>query len=107
MVTVLVVGLIGYLGYGNKEKIAVLVQNVGRKPVPRADLGGAIDIPAGQFYYQDGQSIVLPQFDIDPTEVTIWQYAEFLAAVGESREYDHPDQPADKSHRNSQWDRMY
>jgi hypothetical protein len=107
VLTVLVAGLIGYIGYENKERLAGLVQSIGRKPVARADFGGAIGIPAGQFYYQDGHLIVLPQFDIDPTEVTIWQYAEFLAAVGESHEYDHPNQPADKSHRNSQWDRMY
>ena len=83
------------------------MQSIGRKPVDRADLGGPIGIPAGRFYYQDGQSIVLPQFDIDPTEVMIWQYAEFLAAVGESHEYDHPDQPEDKSHHNPQWDQLY
>ena len=101
---VLVAGLIGYLGYDHKGKLDRLVQGIGRKPVARADFGGAITIPAGQFYYQDGRSIVLPQFEIDRTEVTIWQYAEFLEAVGESHEYDHPDQPAEKSHRNSQWD---
>jgi len=104
---VLVAGLIGYVGFDNKEKLAGLVQSIGRKPVERVDFGGAIIIPAGQFYYQDGQSIELPQFDIDPTEVTIRQYAEFLAAVGESHEYDHPDQPVAKSHRNSQWDQLY
>jgi hypothetical protein len=104
---VLVAGLIGYIGYENKETLASLVQGIDRKSVAQVDFGRAIRIPAGPFYYQDGQSIVLPQFTIDPTEVTIWQYAEFLAAVGESREFDHPDQPEDKSHRNWQWDRFY
>ncbi len=104
---VLVAGLIGYIGFDNKEKFAGLVQSTGRKPVDRADFGGPIIIPSGRFYYQDGQSIVVPQFDIDPTEISIWQYAEFLAAVGESHEYDHPDQPVAKSHRNSQWDQIY
>jgi len=104
---VMVAGLIGYIGYDHKDEVTGLVQSIGSKPVVRAGFGSAIGIPGGLFYYQDGQSIVLPQFDIDPTEVTIWQYAEFLAAVGESHEYDHPDEPADKSHRNLQWDRMY
>lgn len=51
--------------------------------------------------------IALPQFSIDPTEVTIWQYAEFLAAAGESHEYDQPYQPVEKGHRNEQWDQLY
>jgi hypothetical protein len=104
---VLVAGLIGYLGYDHKGKLDRLMQGIGRKPVARADFGGSITIPAGQFYYQDGRLIVLPQFEIDRTEVAIWQYEEFLEAVGESHEYDHPDQPAEKSHRNSHWDRIY
>ena len=104
VLTVVVAGLIGYIGYDHQDKLAGLVQ---RKPVVPTSIGGAIGIPAGQFYFQDGQSIFLPRFDIDPIEVTIWQYEEFLAAVGESHEYDHPEQPAEKSHRNSKWDQLY
>jgi hypothetical protein len=107
VLAMLVVGFVGRLGYLNREMIAGAVQGVGRKSVTRADYGGAIGIPAGPFFYQDGQSVVLPQFNIDPTEVSIWQYAEFLAAVGESHEYDHVDQPLNKSHRNPQWDQLY
>jgi formylglycine-generating enzyme required for sulfatase activity len=103
----LLVALVGYVCYGSREKIQSLLQSFGRKPVARREYQGMINIPAGQFYYQDGQLISLPQFNIDPVEVTIWQYAEFLAAVGESREYDHPDQPIEKSHRNQQWDQLY
>jgi hypothetical protein len=106
-VAVVAAGLIGFLGYDRKEELTGLVQSSARKPVAHVDLGGPIGIPAGQFYYQDGQSVVLPQFNIDPTEVVIWQYAEFLAAVGESHGYDHPDQPPGKSHRNPQWDQLY
>jgi Sulfatase-modifying factor enzyme 1/Domain of unknown function (DUF4388) len=105
--SVLVAGVIGYIVYSNKAKLADLVRSVGRRSVVHADFGSAIEIPGGQFYYQDGRVIVLPQFDIDPTEVSIWQYAEFLAAVGDSHEYDHPDQPVEKSHHNARWDRMY
>jgi Sulfatase-modifying factor enzyme 1/Domain of unknown function (DUF4388) len=104
---VLVAGLIGYIAYNSKAKLVGFAQSIGRRRVAHAEFGGPIRIPGGPFYYQDGQLVVLPQFDIDPTEVAIWQYAEFLAVVGESREYDHPDQPVDKSHHNSQWDRLY
>jgi len=103
----LLVALGGYVCYDSREKIQSLLQSFGRKPVARREYQGTINIPSGQFYYQDGQLISLPQFNIDPIEVTIWQYAEFLAAVGESREYDHPDQPIEKSHRNQQWDQLY
>ena len=103
----LLVALMGYLCYGSREKIQSLLQSFGGKPVARQAYQSAINIPAGQFYYQDGQLISLPQFNIDPIEVRIWQYAEFLAAVGESREYDHPDQPIEKGHRNQQWDQLY
>jgi len=104
---VLLIALMGYLGYGSRDLIESLVYGFGKKPVVRSDNGGSISIPAGQFYFQDGQLITLPQFGIDPIEVTIWQYAEFLAAAGESHEYDHPDQPVEKSHRNEQWDQLY
>jgi Sulfatase-modifying factor enzyme 1/Domain of unknown function (DUF4388) len=107
LLTFMAAGLIGYISYEYKEKLADFTRGIGKKTVIHADSRGAIRIPAGQFYYQDGQSIVLPQFDIDATEVAIWQYAEFLAAVGESHEYDHPEQPVGKSHRNSQWDQIY
>lgn len=107
VMTMLVAGLIGYIGYDKKDELAWLMQSVAKKPVLHAELDGPLGIPAGQFYYQDGQAIVLRQFNIDRTEVMIWQYAEFLAAVGESHEYDHPDQPEDKSHHNPQWDQLY
>ena len=104
---VLLVALMGCLGYDNRDIIESLIHGFGKKQVVRSDNGGSISIPAGQFYFQDGQLITLPQFGIDPTEVTIWQYAEFLAAAGESHEYDHPYQPVEKTHRNGQWDRLY
>src|SRR5271165_2741995 len=104
---VLLVALMGCLGYDNRDIIESLIHGFGKKQVVRSYNGGSISIPAGQFYFQDGQLITLPQFGIDPTEVTIWQYAEFLAAAGESHEYDHPYQPVEKSHRNGQWDQLY
>jgi hypothetical protein len=103
----LVAGFVGYAGYEQKGKIAGFVQRLGTKPVLRAHAADPVLIPAGAFYYQDGQTVILPEFNIDVTEVTIAQYAEFLAAVGESHEYDHLEQPAGKSHWNRQWDRLY
>ncbi len=107
VLAMVIIALIGYISYENKGELTWLVQSIGRRPVARAEFGRAIEIPAGPFYYQDGQSIILPRFNIDCTEVTLWQYAEFLAAAGESHEYDHPDQPPGKSHRNLQWDHLY
>jgi formylglycine-generating enzyme required for sulfatase activity len=61
-------------------------------------------IPAGNFVYQDGQVLETGSFAIDSTEVTIWQYAQFLQAAGGSTLFDHPDQPRGKAHSNKQWD---
>jgi formylglycine-generating enzyme required for sulfatase activity len=107
LAVVLATLLIGYLGYGNRAIIEWWLPSFGNKQVVRSASGDLINIPGGQFYYQEGQLITLPPFNIDPIEVTIWQYAEFLAAAGESREYDHPDQPVEKSHRNERWDQLY
>ncbi|MBV9392621.1 MAG: SUMF1/EgtB/PvdO family nonheme iron enzyme [Verrucomicrobia bacterium] len=78
-----------------------------KRAVIRKHYGGPAIVPAGKFYFQDGQFLNLPGFNIDPTEVTIAEYAEFLAAIGESHEYDHPDQPETLTHRNPQWERLY
>jgi formylglycine-generating enzyme required for sulfatase activity/DNA-binding NarL/FixJ family response regulator len=66
-----------------------------------------IEIPAGEFIYQDGQKLNLPTFFIDEYEVTIAQYAEFLNHLqrhpGEGAKFDHPDQPKGKSHVPAGW----
>lgn len=66
-------------------------------------------IPAGEFIYQDGQVIELPEFWIDKHEVTIAQYAEFLEAMENepTDEFDHPDRPSGKSYRPEAWDMYY
>ena len=69
--------------------------------------GPPVRVEGGEFFYQDGERRDLPTFDIDPTEVTIAQYAEFLAAVGSSNEYDHPAQPLNKGHSNPRWLELY
>ena len=72
---------------------------------PRAP--SEIKVRAGVFVYQDGQTIDLPAYSIDETEVTIGQYAAFLDAIGPNQTFDHPAQPPGKSHRNSSWNQYY
>ena len=69
--------------------------------------GSPARVEGGEFYYQDGERRTLPTFDIDPTEVTIARYAEFLAAVGSSTEYDHPGQPLNSGHSNPKWTELH
>jgi hypothetical protein len=61
-------------------------------------------IPSGVFLFQDNRQIDLPAFDIDSTEVTVWQYQEFLQAIGDATGYDHPDQRIGKRHTNPNWE---
>jgi formylglycine-generating enzyme required for sulfatase activity/DNA-binding NarL/FixJ family response regulator len=69
-----------------------------------------VKIPAGEFIYQDGQKVTLPEFYIDEYEVTIAQYAEFLkyleANPGEAEKFAHPRQPKGKSHVPKEWANM-
>lgn len=69
-----------------------------------------VKIPAGEFIYQDGQKVTLPEFYIDEYEVTIAQYAEFLkyleANPGEAEKLAHPRQPKGKSHVPKEWANM-
>ena len=69
--------------------------------------GPPVKVEEGEFFYQDGERRALPAYDIDPVEVTIAQYAEFLAAMGSSTEYDHAAQPANKGHSNPKWTELY
>lgn len=66
-----------------------------------------IEIPAGPFIYQDGETVTLPRFWIDEYEVTIAQYAEFLAWVEQNPEkaaaLAHPEMASGKSHYPADW----
>jgi formylglycine-generating enzyme required for sulfatase activity/DNA-binding NarL/FixJ family response regulator len=70
-----------------------------------------VKIPAGDFIFQDGQKMTLPEFWIDQYEVTIGQYAKFLKYFDshpeEASKYEHPDQPKGKSHKPKTWDLYY
>ena len=63
------------------------------------DLGGMVQIPAGEFIFQNGEKASTGQYWIDKHEVTVGQYAKFLAALNErpTTEYDSPDQPKAKT----------
>lgn len=66
-----------------------------------------IQIPAGEFIYQDGEKMNLPAFWIDEHEVSIADYAEFLEYLDkhpeEAAKFAHPDMPAGKSHVPIDW----
>ncbi|MBV9462707.1 MAG: SUMF1/EgtB/PvdO family nonheme iron enzyme, partial [Verrucomicrobiae bacterium] len=78
-----------------------------KKKAPK-DVGSMIRIPSTTYKFQDGNTVHLPDFYIDKYEVTIDQYAKFLA------EYDKnpnivapaPGMPPDLSHKPLDWDRI-
>lgn len=61
-------------------------------------------IPAGPFPFQDNRQLDVNAFNIDSTEVAVWQYQEFLNAVGDETKYDHPNQRVGKRHTNPSWE---
>ena len=63
-----------------------------------------VQIPAGEFIYQDGEVRRTGAYNIDVTEVTVWEYAEFLKAVRDRTDFDHVSQPRDKRHTNPDWE---
>lgn len=66
-----------------------------------------VEIPAGEFLYQNGEKAELPAFWIDEHEVTIADYKEFLdfleANPAEAAKLAHPDMPEGKSHVPLDW----
>ena len=66
-----------------------------------------IKIPAGEFVYQNGEKVNLPDFWIDEHEVSIADYKEFLdflaANPGEAKKFAHPDMPEGSSHVPLDW----
>ena len=71
------------------------------------DLEAVVEVPAGEFIYQDGKKETLPTFYIDKYEVTIGQYAQFLDFIEKNpdkvAQYEHPGQPKGKSHVPVEW----
>ena len=81
-----------------------LAQLLGSQPTWKKNIPAKIVIPGGPFPFQDNQQVDVPAFNIDSTEVTIWQYQEFLDAVGQDTKYDHPNQRLGKGHSNPSWE---
>ncbi|CAN5413256.1 hypothetical protein BH23VER1_BH23VER1_35700 [soil metagenome] len=72
-------------------------------------LAGMAHVPGGSFIYQEGERIRLDRFWISEYEVTIGQYAEFLAALDDSPDarFAHPDQPPSKGdHVPDDWEEI-
>jgi formylglycine-generating enzyme required for sulfatase activity len=63
-----------------------------------------VTIPEGEFIYQDGERLKLKPYAIDSTEVTIWDYTDFLKAIGSDTRFDHPYQKPHKGHSNPEWE---
>ncbi len=83
------------------------VREAGPPPLPRpADFGTMVEVPAGQFIYQDGRRY-LPTCYIDKYEVTIGDYKKFLDAIAAGVEIkEHPFAGTGKDHRPANWDLM-
>jgi len=71
------------------------------------DLSDMVEIPAGEFVYQEGQKVTLPRFYISEYEVTIAEYAQFLDDLeknpAKADAVAHPKQPKGKSHVPVGW----
>jgi formylglycine-generating enzyme required for sulfatase activity/DNA-binding NarL/FixJ family response regulator len=71
------------------------------------NLEEVVEIPAGEFIYQDGKKETLPAFNIDKYEVTIGEYARFLDFIERNpdkvAQFEHPNQPKGKSHVPAEW----
>lgn len=84
---------------------------LGGKPEVR-DLSALSKIPAGMFPYQDGEEVETSEFWIGQHEVTIAEYAAFLADLsanpGKEKKLAHPDEPDSKvTYKPEKWDEIY
>ena len=79
----------------------------GSKSATVRNLEEMVEVPAGDFIYQDGQKVNLPTFYIDKYEVTIGQYAQFLDFIEKNpnkiAQFEDPGQPKGKSHIPAGW----
>lgn len=87
--------------------VAIVAFKIIYKPAPKEFGNFMIEIPAGPFIYQQGETVDLPTFYIDKYEVTIRDYIKFLEALEKNptTQYDHPQQPPSLSHHiPTRWD---
>jgi hypothetical protein len=83
------------------KRVSALLE---RHPLWQRRVTEQIGIPEGEFIYQDGERIDLKSFVIDSTEVTIWDYTDFLKAVGSNTRFNHSNQRPNKGHSNPEWE---
>ncbi|MGY8688485.1 MAG: SUMF1/EgtB/PvdO family nonheme iron enzyme, partial [Verrucomicrobiales bacterium] len=77
------------------------------RPMPAVE-NPMVRVPEGPFIFQKDQRIELPEFWISKYEITIAQYAVFLAEAMGSKTFDHVDQPKSKSgHASPDWANFY
>jgi formylglycine-generating enzyme required for sulfatase activity len=77
-------------------------------PASEMNFSEQCQIPGGNFTYGNGEQINLGTFWIDKFEVTIGQYAEFLAWIKANPtlvgQIEHENQPKGKSHAPTNWE---
>ncbi|MBK1790273.1 SUMF1/EgtB/PvdO family nonheme iron enzyme [Persicirhabdus sediminis] len=84
-----------------------------QKPSKAREFTTMIHVPTGAYPLRDGGKMRLQEFWVSAHEVTISEYAKFLATIdmleeGMNNPYAHDDQPAEKtSHLPDHWDEMY
>ncbi len=72
-----------------------------------ADFGTMVEVPAGEFVFQDGERKTLPTFWINRYEVTIGQYRRFLEAIASGVKLtEHPSLTKPKDHTPAYWEQM-
>jgi formylglycine-generating enzyme required for sulfatase activity/CheY-like chemotaxis protein len=79
---------------------------------PSRSFNEMVEIPAGDYTYQDGLATMDHDFSIDKYEVTWGQYLKFLRAVakaGSDEQWRHPSQKPDKDilHQPQDWDTIF
>ncbi|QJE96793.1 SUMF1/EgtB/PvdO family nonheme iron enzyme [Luteolibacter luteus] len=107
----LILGVAGIVFLGGIAALAL--RSSGSSKNATMSLPPPVDVPAGGHPLPDGGTGNLPAFSLSGHEVTIGEYAEFLAALSalapERRTaYDHKDQPASKQdHEPESWTVMF
>lgn len=99
----------GLVGIGGMVALVVRSRPA-QPPLPLKEV--MVLVKAGPATYQNGQKGVVNDFWIDKYEITIGQYAEFLAALeadsGRKLAFDSLDQPKTKTnHKPEHWDEYY
>jgi len=80
-----------------------------RRPQPPVPVQA--EIPAGEYLVGASRKVTLRAFSIDSTEISNWQYAQFVNWLRlhpkEAGRYDHPDQPAHQNHIPEGWAQLF